>query len=280
MSEREVLTFIAEHFDPHPQVLKKFLLKYYPESHEVEMKEIRQERNLRKFLSLTKIAGCERHDFVLGGVVVIFARDLKLVDYGDNDTRLALSPGSEVGAIFLPPSASKMVDEVIGKIELSGLSLLNLKAFHLCAGDIENAAKALQVDPDILKGETEDNKSSYCVYLEFRGLNAIAASAASIDCYDILVAASSSKQIEVFRNHFLFKLHKPIARYESMPESSCCVIKPHAVKSRLVGKIMRDIKKEGVEVTAMQVFHMDRTQATEFYEVYSGTKDFQSKFCS
>jgi nucleoside-diphosphate kinase len=270
MSEKEVLTFIAEHYDPNPQVLIKFLLKYYPESHEVEMKEI---ITGRKFLSLTKVADCNRHDFVLGGAVVILSRDLKLIDYGDKKTRLALSPGSEIAAVFLPPSALEMAHEVIGNIEQSGLTLLNLKAFHVPEREIENVAKLLQVAPAILSGN-----SNYCIYMEFRGLNAIAASAAAIGCCDILVAASSSDQVEAFRNQFLFTVHMPIARYKSVPESSCCVIKPHIIKSRLVGNVLRGIKQEGVEITAMQIFHMDRIQAAEFYDVYSGMKDFHSKF--
>jgi nucleoside-diphosphate kinase len=77
----------------------------------------------------------------------------------------------------------------------------------------------------------------------------------------------------------LFKAHEPIARYEVAPESSCCVIKPHAIKSRVVGQILKDIKEGGFQITAMQVFHMDRSQATEFYEVYSGIKEYHSKYC-
>jgi hypothetical protein len=47
-----VLGFLVEWFDPHPQILKKYLLKYYCETCEVEMKEL---SNGRKFLKKTKV---------------------------------------------------------------------------------------------------------------------------------------------------------------------------------------------------------------------------------
>jgi len=274
----KMLSFIADYFDPHPQVLKKFLLKYYPETHEVEMKEI---STGRRFLCRTKLDGSlSKSDFFVGGVVVIFARDLKLVDYGDNDTRSALSHNSEVGGIFIAPSCASMVETVIEEIEVKGLILSNLKTFRLDADDVTDAAKLLQVDPDVLRDESngEMNNLDYCIYVEFRGKNAIAASTASSHGIKGLIAASSNAQLESFKRHFLFKAHEPIARYEFAPESSCCVVKPHAIKSRVVGQIMKDIKKGGFQITAMQVFHMDRTQATEFYEVYSGIKEYHSKF--
>jgi nucleoside-diphosphate kinase len=66
------LSFIAEWFDPHPQVVDRFLLKYYPKSQEVEMKDLKA---TRKFLKRTKIK-LPRDDFILDAVVVFFSRDL------------------------------------------------------------------------------------------------------------------------------------------------------------------------------------------------------------
>lgn len=276
---KHMLSFLADYFDPHPQVLKKFLLKYYPESHEVEMKEI---NTGRKFLSKTKLDGSlSLDDFFVGSVVVIFARDLKLVDYGDNETRSALSEMSEVGAIFIAPSFASMAETVIQDIEFKGMILSNLKTFRLDASDVTDAAKLHQGDPDVMCKNNGETDMNYCIYMEFRGKNAAAASTAIIESHGIkgLIAASSNAQLESFKRHFLFKAHEPIARYEVAPESSCCVIKPHAIKSRVVGQILKDIKEGGFQITAMQVFHMDRSQATEFYEVYSGIKEYHSKYC-
>ena len=57
------------------------------------------------------------------------------------------------------------------------------------------------------------------------------------------------------------------------PESescTCCVIKPHAVQSQLIGSIIDDIQKSGFVISAIQQFYLDPVSAEEFLEVYKG----------
>ncbi|KAM3836323.1 nucleoside diphosphate kinase homolog 7 isoform 4-T6 [Vipera latastei] len=51
---------------------------------------------------------------------------------------------------------------------------------------------------------------------------------------------------------------------------TCCVIKPHAIKEGLAGKIIKAILDGGFEISALQMFYMDRANAEEFYAVYKG----------
>jgi len=51
---------------------------------------------------------------------------------------------------------------------------------------------------------------------------------------------------------------------------TCCVIKPHIVKAGLVGQIIDAILEEGFEISAMQMFNLDRPTAEEFLEIYRG----------
>jgi nucleoside-diphosphate kinase len=48
------------------------------------------------------------------------------------------------------------------------------------------------------------------------------------------------------------------------------VIKPHAVASGDAGKIIDIILSEGFEISAMEMFTLDRPTAEEFFEVYRG----------
>lgn len=50
---------------------------------------------------------------------------------------------------------------------------------------------------------------------------------------------------------------------------TCCVIKPHAITSH-TGKILDAIISDGFEISAMQMFNLDKPSAEEFLDVYKG----------
>lgn len=52
--------------------------------------------------------------------------------------------------------------------------------------------------------------------------------------------------------------------------STCCIIKPHAVNEGLAGKIIKAIINEGFQISALQMFNMERANVEEFYEIYKG----------
>ena len=49
-----------------------------------------------------------------------------------------------------------------------------------------------------------------------------------------------------------------------------CVIKPHVVKAGVAGAIVDSIVEEGFEVSAVELFNLNRVNASEFLEVYKG----------
>ena len=51
---------------------------------------------------------------------------------------------------------------------------------------------------------------------------------------------------------------------------TCCVIKPHAVANGDAGKIIDIILEEGFEISALEMFALDKPSAEEFFEVYKG----------
>jgi nucleoside-diphosphate kinase len=57
------------------------------------------------------------------------------------------------------------------------------------------------------------------------------------------------------------------------------LIKPHAIKERNAGKILRNILSEGFEVSAMQMFYLDHPSVDEFLEVYQGVIPNFSRVC-
>ena len=49
-----------------------------------------------------------------------------------------------------------------------------------------------------------------------------------------------------------------------------CIIKPHAVANGDAGKIIDIILREGFEISALEMFTLDKATSEEFYEVYKG----------
>lgn len=290
----EKLSFIAEYFDPQPQVTKKYLLRYYPESNDIEMKDI---STGRKFLSRSKLSpSLSVKDFVIGGRVVIFSRDIKLVDYGDNETRFFMLPSSETCIAFLLPRAVQNVEKIISFCENKGLTLVNMKSFLVFSNeDVSVVTRLLQTEPaEVIKlcneknNDSKEEEDSYCICMEFRGEQAVHI-LSQIEYKDDeksgVIVPSTCEQFDAFKVFFLEKKWNSIAKYKNInnddknqEEYCCCVIKPHAIKSYLAGEIISDLKSRGFKITAMQAFIMDRNQATEFYEVYKGIKEYHGEF--
>lgn len=55
-----------------------------------------------------------------------------------------------------------------------------------------------------------------------------------------------------------------------MSNTTCCVIKPHAVRSGEAGKIISDIQEDGFLISGLKSFHLKYEHAEEFYEIYKG----------
>lgn len=53
-------------------------------------------------------------------------------------------------------------------------------------------------------------------------------------------------------------------------DATCCIIKPHAVVEGQSGAIIEKIQNAGFEISAMQIFHIEKANAEEFLEVYKG----------
>ena len=51
---------------------------------------------------------------------------------------------------------------------------------------------------------------------------------------------------------------------------TCCIIKPHVLAEGNAGKIIDMILSEGFEISAMQMFELDKPTAEEFFEIYKG----------
>lgn len=275
----QTLSFIVEWFDPHPQICKKYVLKLHCHTNDVEMRDIQTKRT---FLSKTKLpSSLDKSDFFVGASILLLSRDLKVIDYADVATRTQLENVNERTVCVVSPTLYDQLGNVVSLIENAGFTLVDLHSTSLAGDDsVTDAfatAELLRIDPEeLLRPEP-------LVVMLFRGANSIAAvynlvqSSQYTGCD--LFCFSTLEEVEDVVNFFAMD-HPSRQTTATLDECTCCVIKPHAVRSRLVGAILNDIVSRGFAVSAIETFRLERAAAAEFLEIYAGISQDYNNMCS
>ena len=277
-TEERELCFIGEWFDPHPEILKRYLIKYYAASNEVEINDL---TTGRKFLKRTRIpasaSAATEQDFRIGRHVLLFSRNMKLIEYGDVATEQWLREPSEETVVVV---SSKVVNEgelgnVVELMEGSaGLQVVMMKVLRTAVSGV--ASKSLIVNEELFV--LNDDSDGFAVAIVLQGEGSIDKArrtmagderydASSVYCTASTAEAAKAKEL-------LLNPSGPNNENKSAQSSNndctCCVIKPHAIKSRNVGGILRSISAAGYDIADLGLFHLDGSAAREFLEVYSG----------
>jgi nucleoside-diphosphate kinase len=249
------LCFIAEWFDPEPQVVRKFLFKFDDQNY-VEMKEL----NKGYFLKRTNVRHISRRDLFVGATIHLLSRDLKLVNYGDDYTRKTLEEEMEKCVIVLNRHGGSEVEDTIAALESKQLTIV-----------------------DMLSTEKY-------VAIEVRGRNARAETNAlfesSAGSSSSLISWSQAlDDVENLRRKYLKDRTINLSKESYGEETTCCIIKPHAIRDRLVGLILKDLVSfHGCNYYRIQSFNLDRDCASEFFEVYKECgplyKEMVNELCS
>jgi nucleoside-diphosphate kinase len=61
-----------------------------------------------------------------------------------------------------------------------------------------------------------------------------------------------------------------------MTERTLAIIKPDAVKKRVIGRIIQRIEDEGFEILAMKMAHLTKEEARQFYYVHKDKPFYES----
>eukprot|EP00752_Nemacystus_decipiens_P014373 g12785.t1 len=276
--DQDVLSFLAEWFDPLPQLTKQYLLKYFCDTNEAEMVELKTKR---LFL---KRSPCPPHfttkDFALGSKIILYGRDLTIAAFADKPTEEILTPQTESAVVLVGPEALSATGKILDDIVASTGGLVSkLKMARVEAPTALEAARCVGLEG----GEARDVAAGLCrtgavVLCVVRGHDArsLAAKACTrlASRFDGVWCCGSEQQGADLEK--LFAPGGPVSRGKgggataTFDSCTCCVIKPHAVKAGNVGKIIDKIFGEGFEVSALETFRLSRTQAEEFFEVYQG----------
>ncbi|ELW47264.1 Nucleoside diphosphate kinase 7 [Tupaia chinensis] len=233
-------------------------------------------KNHRTFLKRTKYDDLRLEDLYIGNKVNVFSRQLVLIDYGDQYTARQLGSRKEKTLALIKPDAISKAGEIIEIINKSGFTITKLKMMMLSSELIQFITSGPVIAMEILRDDaicewkrllgpansgvarTDAPGSIRALF----GTDGIRNAAHGPDSF-----ASAAREMELF---FPSSGGCGPANTARFTNCTCCIVKPHAVSEGLLGKILMTIRDACFEISAMQMFNMDRVNVEEFYEVYKG----------
>ncbi|XP_070798857.1 nucleoside diphosphate kinase homolog 7 isoform X2 [Pituophis catenifer annectens] len=250
-------------------------------------------KNRCKFLNRTKYEDLNFKDLFVGNRITIFSRHLNLVDYADQYTSRMLGSSKERTLALLKPDVALRLGEIIDMIIHSGFTITKAKMMKLTRGEAMDLHADHQSKPyynELLEFIT----SGPVVAMEILGDDAIGRWKQLLGPANSVVArtdapntirgrfgsdsirnvahgpdsfASAASELELF---FPSNGGRGPTGTAAYTHCTCCVIKPHAIKEGVAGKIIKAILDGGFDISALQMFYMDRANSEEFYAIYKG----------
>uniref|UniRef100_A0A1B6FBE1 DM10 domain-containing protein n=1 Tax=Cuerna arida TaxID=1464854 RepID=A0A1B6FBE1_9HEMI len=292
ISKVDKLSFLAEWYDTEASVIRQFYFSFFPSDCTVEMFDI---KNHKLFLKRTHCDGLSLKDIFVGNTVKIFSRQIKIVDYADGLTRKKMAVSMQRSFCMIKPDGIVNKGEILCCILRSGFQISRLKMCRLSKEDgtfmysehqgkpffpylLEHVTSGPVIGVDVLSedavqrlialvGPTDVTEAK----ANFAGT--IRATFGQDVTRNAIHAAKSAEKAEKESMLFFeprFEGATSLKPLVQLRNSTCCIIKPHAVQEGLVGKIICMIEKNNFVVSGLQLFYMDEINAEEFLEVYKG----------
>ncbi|XP_033937850.1 nucleoside diphosphate kinase homolog 7 [Pseudochaenichthys georgianus] len=288
MEER--YAFLTEWYDPTAALLRRYQLFYYPQAKSVEMFDV---KNQRIFLRKTKYEDLHQEDLFVGNRVNVFSRQLNLIDYGDQYTANKLGSKKERTLALIKPDVVTKLGDVLESIYSSNLIVTKAKmtsltwrqaadfyAEHQSKPFFNNLVQFVSSGPVVAMELMGDEAMSIWRRILGPGDSAVARKEApesvraKLGTDGVKNVGHGSDSIAAAARELEFFFPSTIGHGPSntaiFTDCTCCIIKPHAITAGLTGKILNSISAAGFQISALQMFNLDRANAEEFYEVYKG----------
>ena len=103
------------------------------------------------FLKRTKLPPTlKESDFFVGANILLLSRDLKLIDYGNSNTKSLLEPVDERTVVVLSPALYDSMGDIVSLMEKNGFTIVDLKSQCLVdAKDVETVKSGLLSFPTL-----------------------------------------------------------------------------------------------------------------------------------
>lgn len=127
-------------------------------------------KNKRMFLKRMACPEIGAKDMFIGSTVTVYARQLKLVDYGDVFTRQNFAQGKQMTFAMIKPDVYTHTGKIIDSIYKSGLTIGALKMSRFNA---QTAARFLANSPSSTPDDANFLQSDVCTGMQLVGEDAI-----------------------------------------------------------------------------------------------------------
>ncbi|XP_064399962.1 nucleoside diphosphate kinase homolog 7-like [Halichondria panicea] len=290
MGER--YAFTAEWYDINASMIKRYQLLFYSADNTVEMFDI---KNRRLFLKRSKCERVKLNDLYIGAIVNIHSRQLTIVDFGDEFTTKKLSSIKEkTFGLIKPDCVPSKMGEIIDRIISEGFIICQLKMVQLSSKEAaefyqehrgksfyEKLVDFMASGPVVVFELTGDNAVTRWRELMGPTDSSVARQEAphtiraqfGTDVTRDAVHGSDSQEAAKREYDFFFGSKASNLRKNTDRIFQNCtlgLIKPHAVLDGQAGKIITAIRNAGFNISALQLYNMEKANTEELYEVYKG----------
>jgi len=223
--------FTVQWYDVAAALNRQYQLIYYTADGTVEMYDM---KNRRTFLKRCDYPSITTKDLFKGNKVTVYSRQLEIIEYGDDFTRKSFEVASSTVTIKVSVSQLPHMGRIIDAIQTAELLITELRLLSDGLFVKLSGSKAIETWAEL---EPKINAS-------------IPGAVATID--DVFVAP----------------LPKPV-----VGDSTTCsllLVRPHATKAGVLGRIVDQVLGSGFEVVNAFMTQLTRPNAGEFLEVYKG----------
>ncbi|EGF82548.1 hypothetical protein BATDEDRAFT_86343 [Batrachochytrium dendrobatidis JAM81] len=277
--------FLVDWFDNHAQLTRQYEFFFYPLDSTIEMYDSKQRRT---FLKRTKYT-VRLQDLFIGAAINVHSRQLIIRDYGDEYSRSQLVNQMESTLLLIKPDGYANIGKIIDMALQNQFSICRSRmlkippylAQELLGNDTDIATAAdsftggLSVAIELLKpNAVQDmiqlsgppivadakNSDPKCIRARFGSLGHKNA---------VHVPTNSTEAKQQLDLIFGSGAHN-FPRTATFKNSTLAIIRPHAIVQGKTGNIISMIQDAGFNITDMELYHLDRSNAEDFLEVYKG----------
>ncbi|XP_066900873.1 nucleoside diphosphate kinase homolog 7 [Halyomorpha halys] len=291
ISTTDKYSFHCEWFDTKASLLRRFYLFYFPSDGTIELYD---KQRKKKFLNRISVEDISLNDIYVGNTVKVFNRQIKITGYANEYTKRNMGEAMQKVFVLLKPDGIENKSHIIKAIISNGFKISNLRMMRLSTEIIEMIFPAMKGTQEFLN-LLNFLKSGPVIAMELICENAVQRfqelagpedpkdakdlapqslrSLYGVDLVHNIFHIADISESERLNNYFFGSNPPPSSSETStvvLKDSTCCVIKPHAVRNGHLGEIMCMIEHEGYSITALQMFYIDNVNAEEFFEVYRG----------
>lgn len=199
-----------------------------------------------------------KDDFFLGSKIVIYSRELDIVDFGDAATRDLFSYHKQQVFIILTSDSysswGKMIHELVA---VDGFSIVKMKSVQLSHSVSDGICKILDIHARNNNPKFVEGVSLAMIIQRVDALQTLQSISSDIiqkfqcELYFTKTNTETSSADEIIFNSM-------VSNSSTLDSCTCVIIKPHHVKLKQTGLILDFIISQGYEVSAIQSIHFEK----------------------